>query len=404
MIYRSFKVPFSHGRLKFTMFGSDRKMRFVAVLGVALTAIVCLQLMFGPAPASVSEYSVRMSHRQPPLMNRCASCHQDVCEEFENAPHLSTLIEASDPSILERFAGRSFQIVKDGPTIRFFDKDQRLWMNSDAYPEPMRIEWMFGSGQHAMTPVSLLSNPDGSTELIECSVSWFPPDVLGPTPGADLSGSRGVRCMGEPIDHARTMECFGCHVTQLPHEDGRIREESIIKGVSCDRCHPGGDEHIVAMEHGDKNAMEKWSNLSPLQSINRCGECHRRADQLTKSELSPDRLVLIRFAPVGLAMSACFLKQDSSQTGEHPLRMDCLTCHDPHKPAEQSAEYYVAKCMECHSPEENHAAECTSPSTSNECLECHMPTVTVAENLRLTDHWIRIRKASDPPPAKSTVP
>jgi len=386
------------------MFGSDRKMRFIAVLGVAITAIVCLQLVFGPVPASVSEYSVRVSHRQPPLMNRCASCHQDVCEESENSPHLRTLIEASDPLVLERFAGRSYQIAENGPVVRFQEKDKQLWMTSDAYPESMRIQWMFGSGQHAMTPVSLLSNPDGSTELIEVSVSWFPPDELGPTPGADLTGASGIRSIGEHLDHDRTMECFGCHVTQLPHEDGRIREEAIVKGVSCDRCHQGGDEHIAAMEHGDKNAMEKWSDLSPLESINRCGECHRRADQLTKSELAPERPVLIRFAPVGLAMSGCFLKQDSFQSDEHPFRMDCLTCHDPHKPAEKSAESYVAKCLQCHGAQEHQAAECTSATTSTECLDCHMPTVNVTKNLRLTDHWIRVRKSSDPPAAKSLLP
>ncbi|MFO1003236.1 MAG: multiheme c-type cytochrome [Planctomycetaceae bacterium] len=378
--------------------------RLIVFTVFSLVGIWCLSSLSLQDPAYVAAFSVRASNHQPPPMNRCASCHQDVCDEFQNAPHTRTLIEASTPSILSRFAGRSFRIAENGPLISFEERDKQLWMTSETYPESLKIEWMFGSGQHAMTPVSLLTNSDGSTELIECSVSWFPPDLLGATPGADLSGSPGIRSLGETLDHARTMECFGCHVTHLPHDNGQIRQREIVTGVSCDRCHPGGEKHIASMEEGAALSIEKWSQLSPLESINQCGECHRRADQLTASELSPDRPVLVRFAPVGLAMSACFLKQDSVPGGPHSFRMDCMTCHDPHKPAEEAKEFYIAKCLQCHGPEKHQVAECTSPMTSGECLDCHMPTVGLTENLKLTDHWIRIRTSSDLPAAIDVAP
>jgi hypothetical protein len=84
--------------------------------------------------------------------------------------------------------------------------------------------------------------------------------------------------------------------------------------------------------------------------------------------------------------------------------MDCLTCHDPHKPAEKSKEFYVEKCLQCHGPEKHQVSECTSAVTSSECLKCHMPTVNVTDNLTLTDHWIRIRKSSDLPAASDPAP
>jgi len=372
---------------------------FLILSSLVALGIWGLQSLIAAKNFDVSEPLVRVPELLPPQVNRCAACHQEVYDDFATAPHSRTLVEACDRQILARFAGRSFQLAAGGPTVSFLEREKQLWMKSDSYPDSIRIDWMFGSGQHAMTPVSLLSNPDGSTELIEGSVSWFPSGVLGATPGADVTGSPGISSLGNHLDHATTLECFGCHVTHLPHDRGRLKPDAIFKGVSCDRCHPGGEQHIQAIEQGNQRSIEKWSELSPLESINRCGECHRRADQLTSAELSPERPVLVRFASVGIAMSACFQQQDDLKATGHTYRMDCLTCHDPHQPAEKSPKYYTDKCFHCHGPAKYQASECTSKLTSNACLSCHMPAVNATENLRFTDHWIRVRQTSDPPAA-----
>lgn len=344
---------------------------------------------------------VRASKRVVPATQRCSACHAGVHQNMATSPHRRTLNEGADPEIRSRFAGRSFQHTLGGPTVSFEERDQQLWMKSDAYPDAIRVDWMFGSGQHAMTPVSLLVNTAGATELIEGSVSWFPPGVLGATPGANLSGTPGISSLGSPQDHPTTLECFGCHVTQLPVQNGRILTDEMFRGVTCERCHFGGEQHARAMELGSSYSWQKWSDLTPLESVNRCGECHRRADQLTPDELLPERTVLVRFASVGLAMSRCFLDQDTVHDPANKTRLDCLTCHDPHRPAERSSASYVQKCLQCHGLEASQARECTSSQTASNCLSCHMPSVSVADNLVLTDHWIRVRKDSDPPVAVS---
>lgn len=340
---------------------------------------------------------VQNSGRPVSQGQRCAGCHAGICEAAEASPHRRTLVSADDPQLRSLFAGRKFQPFVEGPVVSFTEKDQQLWMQSDLYPQPLRVDWMFGSGRHAITPVSLLRNPEGATEVVAGSVTWFASGELGPTPGADFTGTPGISSVGTAHDPRTTQECFGCHVSQLPVVQGEIRTDQMVLGVSCDRCHPDAERHAQSMERGGPLLLEKWSELTPLDSINRCGECHRRADQLTPQELQADRAVLVRFAPVGLAMSSCFQKQNEVTDGETKQRLDCLTCHDPHAPADRSSERYLQKCLSCHGPHPSQARVCSSPHTAANCLPCHMPPVLASEKLVLTDHWIRVRKPSDPP-------
>ncbi|MEZ6121998.1 MAG: multiheme c-type cytochrome [Planctomycetaceae bacterium] len=328
--------------------------------------------------------------------DRCVDCHADVCRDFEVVAHDKTLVPGSDPEMQQHFAGRSFQPAADRPRVEFFRDGDQLRMRSDEYPESIPIDWFFGSGHHAITPVSLLNNPQGQTELIECSVSWYPPDQLGLTPGAAELSQSGIAVLGNHVDHSTTMNCFGCHSTQLAENlTGEIHAGSIVRGVSCERCHPDSRQHLESVTSGGESLMERWSELTPLESVNRCGECHRRADQLTDQELSSERTVLVRFASVGLAMSRCF--QNQPQQGESPLRLDCMTCHNPHQPAVQSEEFYQQKCLQCHGESGQPSRSCSFSGTSEKCLSCHMPPVDATEKLPLTDHWIRIRRPGDPP-------
>lgn len=338
---------------------------------------------------------VRSRQALAPAIQRCAACHPRECEDFANAPHQRTLVRGSDPKVLSRFAGRSQELTPGGQTVSFEDRDGELWMASDGYPEAARVDWMFGSGQHAMTPISLLTNAKGQTELIEGSVSWYPPDVLSATPGADLTGKPGIHSLGEPHNHATTLECFGCHVTHLPMMNGVIDESRIMTGVTCERCHPGGEQHARAQEGGQSFHLEKWSALTPLESVNRCGECHRRADQLTADELNPERTVLVRFASVGFVMSPCFQGQDESHGKTAAMRYDCLTCHNPHRPAEKAPGVYVEKCQACHGGAKPAARHCSASPADSNCLPCHMPPVEVAPHLKLTDHWVRVRRSAN---------
>ena len=248
----------------------------------------------------------------------CAECHPGIAERFLEAPHSRTLRRGDDPQVLEAFADRSIEL--EGQRIHFDARGDKLWVSNSELPFDLRVDWVFGSGHHAMTPVAIDDDPGGNPRLTQFTASLMASGRLGPTPGSGLSvspeGSGSpdggqVPTHGITSDADDTRRCFGCHSGYLPETDGRIELGKMRPNLDCSRCHPSASLH--AASGGEIRPALDWADLSPLQSINRCGECHRRADELTADEVTPDQTHLIRFAPVGMAMSPCFRR---SQMGK----------------------------------------------------------------------------------------
>lgn len=362
----------------------------VWLLAACLGAILCAALGWQRRPADSPLPTLRSaSNRLDP--EGCRDCHWDVVDRFSAAPHQRTLHRGDDPALVARLAERSletplghFQFSRDGDWLS---------LHSDRHAAAASVDWIFGSGQHALTPVSVWESMSGQLESSQLHVSWYRGDVLGLTPGSE-SVAADPPTLGIPHNGQQTAECFGCHATYLPELDGRIDLERMLPGVSCSRCHPGAREH--ADSGGDVETLTGWAELTPLESVRRCGECHRRDDQMTEHEIGVGRAdELARFASVGLVQSRCFTAtMDGDFGGTGTLRMDCLTCHDPHRPASDDAAHYNRRCAECHGQQAHQAGPCPTAAAGADCLACHMPKASTVEHLWFTDHWIRRPPAS----------
>ena len=359
---------------------------FVLILGLASLATNVLR-----ESSSSEAQQLHFSSSKPPLkLKSCKDCHPAICKKFENAPHTRSLTPANDPEMIKRYAGKEFEFKERGIKTKFYEKDGDLYIESNTYKKPFKVDFVFGSGTHAQTLASVYDLPNGESRMITHQVSWYPGDFVDVTLGMDnYHFQTGRRAIAEYNDFATTRSCFGCHLTHFPvKEDKRLDFDNIDHGVSCERCHQHGEKHIYEAENGIAFTRPAIKKQTPLEAIRQCGECHRRADQLTRKEIDPDRSELVRFAPVGLSQSKCFTSQ-----GDNPpknRRLDCVTCHDPHQPASREPQFYNDVCLNCHGTKPDQANVCAdSPMTSN-CLECHMPGARQNENLVFTDHWIRI--------------
>ena len=334
---------------------------------------------------------------RPPAISRCAECHGELVAEFESAPHHNTLTKP-ERDVLNRFAGQSFASADAGGVIRFVERDGGLWAESEAPRDSLRIDWIYGSGHHAQTPVSVLSGPDGRLELIEHRVSWYPGSGLGTTLGQSESSIRrtGLLAFGNHHGPSAAQECFSCHASHLGDPGTGSQSEpwphDVVTGVGCIRCHVRAGEHLRTIGDGTLS-LDGWSELSPTESINRCGECHRRADHFTADELVPENQTLVRFAPVGLSLSACFLGQSNSPSDDPGAqRVDCLICHNLHAAMPADSQVFRKTCLGCHTGAEHGVVACSSQPPESNCLVCHMPKVPANNQLTFTDHWIRVRR------------
>jgi predicted CXXCH cytochrome family protein len=269
------------------------------------------------------------------------------------------------------------------------------------------IHYVIGSGNHARTYVHRAENGT----LLELPVSWYAGEGghWAMSPGYDRPNHDDFR---RPV----TDECLFCH-NAYPGPGGELAE-----GIDCERCHGPGEAHERAVKQAESAAKIRAAivnprRLSAAQQLEVCLQCHlettsrrlpnaiRRYDRRPFSYRPGEPLAnyLLHFdhpqgsghedkfevnhAGYRFLQSRCF----QASAG----RMQCTTCHDPHRArrGEEGAAHYREVCRSCHVPARNHPE-------GEDCIGCHMPKRRAedAVHVRMTDHRIERRP---PPPAEA---
>ncbi len=344
-----------------------------------------------PLPAVLSARTPRAAE------HRCAECHAEIVEAHHSSPHARTLTRVAVEADSEAFAGRSFHRDDLDLTFHYAVQDGKLLVSSPSYARALPIEWLFGSGTHAKTPLLTWLDDQGTISALEHGVSWYPDGELDITLGlGEQTAATGIQALGHQRSAAETINCFGCHCTVAPTKEGRIVFDRIEPGVGCARCHWNGPQHILEIDNGHPSTIERFVQLTPRESVDRCGECHRRAEEMGGLIESNDPS-LVRFASVGLVQSPCFLRQNEVlQDNGTPVRLDCVSCHDPHRPTPRDWQVHAAVCLQCHDSAHHRAPDCPTAARDTNCLSCHMPQVPENKHMKFTDHWIRKRAIKQP--------
>ena len=257
------------------------------------------------------------------------------------------------------------------------------------------LAWVIGAGDLART---FLYQRDGRWQQSEVSF-YTRPGSLDITTGLGRSGSQGLpAALGQPLSAQDARSCFGCHTVHASTSAG-LDPLHAEAGLGCEACHGPAHEHVSLMERQagnhaattpatslESDAVFDPSRLSPQDSIDFCGSCHRTSADAKLSVTQDFRGSVVRFQPYRLEESKCWRATKDA-------RLTCVACHNPHKPLEADALSYDSHCLQCHTGTAHSATPAQQarvcPKATSNCVSCHMPKVTVATmHGDFTDHYI----------------
>jgi hypothetical protein len=362
----------------------------IVMLAAAIGGAVWLATRTSPrTPAPTSRASSGESY----VGNQtCARCHPEEAFRHARSGHARTLARSADSAAARALDGTIFDDEERGVTFHYRLTGEELAVSvpeklgDDRFP----LDWAFGSGEHAITFLTLIPNQAGETVGIEHRVSLFGREHhAGLTPShAGLEPGQSVEWFGRVMRGERLAACIGCHTTTSEIEwEGKAK---FTANIGCERCHGPGGNHVREAETQEQvSALPLGGGATSAEDqIRVCGECHRHPDRLHETKVAVDNPRLARFQPVGLMQSACFRKSSG--------RMSCTTCHDPHEHAPREREQFDGRCLACHGTGQSLSPRCPV-SPSENCIACHMPEIEVRPGTKFHDHWIRIRDSGQPP-------
>lgn len=297
----------------------------------------------------------------------CAPCHPSQSRLHSMSRHAAALRPAGAP-LAALFGDRP---LRERSGIEFSYEPApagtRVVVTQGGATASAILEWAFGAGAQAITPVGRVGR-----RYFEHRLSWYrepghPARTLG-HPGEPSASPD--RALGIPQDPAVITRCFQCHATGVA-TGGQAgpRLDNMQAGVTCERCHGPGAAHAAKPDRANIGAL---SALPREALVEACAECHRGPADKPK----PGDPANIRFQPIGLMASQCYQKSGT---------LSCLTCHDPHTDAATDAGFYASRCLGCHMKPA--AASCPR-ATRQDCLPCHMPRGSPFPFLTFTDHRI----------------
>jgi tetratricopeptide (TPR) repeat protein len=347
------------------------------LLAVGIGAALWLRPTADPVP--IRPIQEDESDEVPPAANPgfvgiavCAECHAKRVEQFHGTRHFHASQAGTDSPGFEKGKGTHatrdrnvrFEMSRDADGLRAagirhtLEGEERI---------DYRIGLVYGSGGTRDEMYFAWQE----NRLVQLPIAWLHPRQQ----------------WGNVVDRIEGREvgpnCLECHTTWAAHVPGSLNEyrrEDLLPGVTCERCHGTGREHV---EHhrmhpnAAAHAILHPGKLDRERSMDLCAQCHTNVKRkgmpfgYRPGEPLADhfRVVRPRFeedAIVGnqvgsLVSSKCYQKSE----------MTCLTCHDPHG-AENATQVRDA-CRKCHEPAACKEQPRLPAEIRADCTACHMP-------------------------------
>jgi tetratricopeptide (TPR) repeat protein len=313
----------------------------------------------------------------------CAPCHAERYAEFTTTSHFRACRKPDDGPMPTGFEpGRNRFQSSDGELqFEMTRSGREFYQNVQKFgsSEPRtthRVDLVYGANK--ADEVFFSWRDDRINEMMAV---WLHPLNCWAHTSYDRNGSGSFA-------RETTPRCLECHNTWIAHVPGTINEykpEGAVLGVSCERCHGPGREHVefhrlhAAAKKG--HAIGHPGRLDRERRIEVCTQCHGNSTKARGPAFAyrPGEPLERHYRTAAtrhpeddhvanqikyLRQSHCFQKTDT---------MTCVTCHDPHRPHEADPATNQKSCLQCHQP-----AACTDrpnlpAAVRDDCVRCHMP-------------------------------
>jgi hypothetical protein len=326
--------------------------------------------------------------------DQCQSCHQEKVEGFLQTAHARTSSLPTRDSVLGSFDLERNELKTrfDGLKYRFVasseEADATLFQEvvvtqeGKEYAKRFPFGLVTGSGNHGQT--YLYWNED---RLYQLPISYIASlGRWGNSPGQGQVDGCGD--FSRPI-LARCLECHATYAQHVPNTDNGFRQDTIVTGVQCTRCHGPANAH-VAFHRADPQQKQGHAIVHPGK-LDRdranevCAQCHSkgtprdpqqaftyipgtplrqylRDDFSLDADFNADPHSNNQLAR--MMLSKCYQKSDD---------LRCASCHDPHRHERSDWETYSARCATCHSPQACPEVVTHGKALEQRCVQCHMP-------------------------------
>jgi hypothetical protein len=347
----------------------------------------------------------------------CLACHRDKAS-YEGTAHRRTSSHPSRATIGGEFTGPRSVLRTPNPAVHFrmsadstgFYQTAVTGTGADTTTRTERVAYVVGSNRRGQSYLywhgdSLYQLPVSYWTSLE---TW----INSPGPGyADgrVNFNRGVA--------PRCIECHGSFIEAKPDFDvvNRYDSTGAILGITCERCHGAGQEHVArersVLRVARGAAIVNPARLSRERLMETCAQCHgglgspkvpsfsyvagnRLDDYVALTQPPPNAPVDVHGNQVALLQrSRCY---QASQ-------MTCLTCHDVHS-TQRDTKQLSGRCLTCHQEQSCKLFPVQGHALAGRCVDCHMPVqasnviVSALEGTQQREqvrtHWIRVYRDS----------
>lgn len=324
-------------------------------------------------------------------IEKCASCHKDIYEQYLKTSHHYTSMPADEKNINGSFEKRNNIFLYSNLLKVVMEKSdsglyQKVYYKNEE-KKAMRFNMVIGSGKIGQSYITWQQD-----RFYQMPVSYF-------TAAGQWSNSPGFSNDKVITDRPIIARCLECHTTFAQGKGGTAMEPDgfdttkMILSVGCENCHGPSAMHVAyqAKHPEDKQArfVVNPSALARQPQLDACALCHGGKLRKTKPSFS--------FTP-GQNLSAYFLKniryKQSIATNEAEVHgdqygllqaskcfrssrvMTCNTCHNTHQNQRGDLALFSSRCLTCHSTDEESfktATHISIKSIKQNCINCHMP-------------------------------